>query len=222
VTPRAACAAGAVVALAASAGDLLLLWCGNAGRPDLPALPAPPEGALALGHTLGVLAIPLYAVGYWGVARGIGRARRGAARLVFVCGALGGAYGGAVHGITAMAERLELAAGVAPGDPAAFVARQGVFLVPLWGLLGVLVAAGSLAFARAVAAGGTAFPRWMALANPAVLIALAVALALPTSVGRALLAPAAPNLAHVWFFALAGLCLGAAPAPSDPPARRAS
>ena len=207
MTARGACALAAVAALAASAGDLLLLWVASAGRTEL-GLPAPPPGALLAGHQLGVFAIPLYGFGYWGVARGIGAAHRRAARFVFVTGALGGAYGGIVHGITGMAEQLERAAGVAPGDPMAFVARFGAFLVPLWIGLGVAIAAGSVVFAVAIARGHSAFPRWMAFANPLVLVLLAALLGAPTPIGRALLVPAAPNLAHVWFFALAALALG--------------
>jgi hypothetical protein len=46
-------------------------------------------------------------------------------------------------------------------------------------------------------------PRWMALANPA-FVTLAIVLAGTTSeVGRAFLVPAAPNVGHVVFFALA-------------------
>ena len=62
MTARGACALAAVAALAASAGDLLLLWVASAGRTEL-GLPAPLPGALLAGHLLGVFAIPLYGVG---------------------------------------------------------------------------------------------------------------------------------------------------------------
>jgi hypothetical protein len=188
VTARGACALAAVAAVAANAGDLLLLWFASAGRAEL-GLPALPDGALLAGHLLGVFAIPLYGVGYWGVSRAIGAAHRRAARFVFVAGAFGGAYGGAVHGITGMAERLQAAAGIAP----------------------------------AVWRGDTAFPRWMALANPVALVLLAALLGAPTPLGRALLVPAAPNTAHVWFFALAALSMRtASPPPASNPAPRTS
>jgi hypothetical protein len=208
MTARGACALAAVAALAASLGDLLLLWVANAGRIEL-GLPAPPDGALLIGHQLGVFAIPLYGVGYWGVSRAIGAAHRRAARFVFVTGALGGAYGGVVHGMTGMAEQLERAAGIEPGDPMAFVARLGAFLVPLWIGIAIAITAGSGVFAVAVARGDTALPRWMALASPFALVLLAALLGVPTPIGRALLVPTAPNLAHVWFFALAGLSMRA-------------
>ncbi len=209
MTTRGACALAAVAALAASVGDLLLLWFASAGRAEL-GLPALPDAALLAGHLLGVFAIPLYGVGYWGVSRALGAAHRRAARFVFVTGALGGAYGGAVHGITGMAERLQAAAGIAPRDPMAFVEQLGEFLVPLWIAIGLAIAAGSTVFAAAVWRADTALPRWMALMSPAALVLLAVLLGAPTAMGRALLVPAAPNLAHVWFFALAALSMRAA------------
>lgn len=213
MTARGACALGAVAAVAANAGDLLLLWFASAGRAEL-GLPALPDGALLAGHLLGVFAIPLYGVGYWGVSRAIGAAHRRAARFVFVAGALGGAYGGAVHGITGMAERLQAAAGIVPGDPMAFIEQLGGFLVPLWIVVAIAIAAGSIVFAAAVWRGDTAFPRWMALANPVALLLLAALLGAPTPLGRAVLVPAAPNTAHVWFFALAALSMRTASNPA--------
>jgi hypothetical protein len=214
MTARGACALAAVAALAASVGDLLLLWFASAGRSEL-GLPAPPDGALLIGHQLGVFAIPLYGVGYWGISRAIGAKHRRAARFVFVAGALGGAYGGVVHGITGIAEQLGAAAGIAPGDPMGFIARLGAFLVPLWTVVAVAIAAGSVVFAVAVARGDTALPRSMAFANPLALMTLAALLGAPTPSGRALLVPAAPNLAHVWFFALAGLALAGREGPAE-------
>jgi len=207
VTPRGACVIAAVAASAASVGDVLLLWFANGGRADLPMLPPLSERGLLVGHYLGVLAIPLYAGGYWGLAASIREADPKAARLVFLLGALASAWGAAVHGITGIAEHLERAAGVPPRDPIAFFEAHGAFLIPLWIALAALIAIGSFVFARAVATGRTELPTWMALANPLVLTIAAIVLALPTPLGRALLAPAAPNVAHVWLFALAAIAL---------------
>jgi hypothetical protein len=215
-TARRACLLGAGAAVAATAGDLLLLWVANAQRPELAWLPVPPERALLAGHLLGTLAIPLFGVGYWGVSRGL-PARVGSA--VFALGAYGGALGGAVHAATAMAEQLERASGIGPGAPLAFVGRHGDLLAPLWLVLAALVTLGSVLFAVAVARGGTAFPRGMAAASPLVLLALAAGLGAGSEVGRAFLVPAAPNAVHVAFFALAALALGgvaATPQPANP------
>ncbi|HXJ32906.1 MAG TPA: hypothetical protein VMS22_02620 [Candidatus Eisenbacteria bacterium] len=59
---------GVVAAIAASVGDLLLLLASNAARPDLAWLPRPSGTALLAGTYLGVVAIPVYGIGYRGVA----------------------------------------------------------------------------------------------------------------------------------------------------------
>ena len=73
---------------------------------------------------------------------------------------------------------------------------------------------GPIVFAAAVWRGDTALPRWMALTSPVALVLIAVLLGAPTPIGRALLVPAAPNLAHVWFFALAALALAGREVPA--------
>ena len=87
------------------------------------------------------------------------------------------------------------------------VGRHGVFLVPLWLVLGGLTLAGSALYTAAVLGGRTAYPRWMAAASPAaLLVALSVvAVVLPPEL-RTYLLPAGPNVVHVLFFALATAC----------------
>lgn len=178
-----------------------MLWVANAGRPEL-GLPAPPGPTLVTGMLAGVLAIPLYAVGYAGAARLLGPAHPRAARAVARLGAAGAAIGGAVHGITGVWIHADRISGAAPGDPAEAVLRAGAFLVPLWALVGAALAAGSALFARAVARGDTALPRGLALATPLVLTVICAGAGATSDLGRAFLVPAGPNLAHVVFFGL--------------------
>src|SRR6186997_2609559 len=77
-----------LAAVCASLGDLALLYVANARRPEL-ALPPPPDGLLLAGFYLGVLALPLYGLGYWRVASGLHDAAD--ARRVVALGAFGGA-----------------------------------------------------------------------------------------------------------------------------------
>lgn len=199
----------AVVAAAlASVGDLLLLWVATTARG------AGSDVLLAwmllAGHHLGVLAIPFYALGYWRVSTAITRPEL--ARLVLAAGALGSALGAAIHGITGIAiaaERTQVrATPPVPAAPFAGMAGADVitpyaeFLVPLWIVVGVALIAGSLAFTIAVASGASHYRRWIAALSPAALIVLigVVGGLLP---GKSLIVPAAPNLAHLVFFALA-------------------
>jgi hypothetical protein len=193
-----ACVAAAV----ASAGDLLLLLAANAGRPEAGALPPPSEGVLVLGHYLGVLAIPLYALGYRQVAAALATGSPRIARWVFGLGAYGSALGGSVHGLTALLISTQRRTDTPLADPLAFVAHAGPYLLPLATLVMATLLAGSILYTVAVLRGGTALPSWMAAASPALLVAILGTLAWPSLALRSFVVPAAPNLAHVIFFAL--------------------
>jgi hypothetical protein len=193
-----ACVAAAV----ASAGDLLLLLAANAGRPEAGALPPPSEGVLVLGHYLGVLAIPVYALGYRQVAAVLAPGSPRIARWVFGLGAYGSALGGSVHGLTALLISTQRRTDTPLADPLAFVAHAGPYLLPLATLVMATLLAGSILYTVAVLRGGTALPPWMAAASPALLVAILGTLAWPSLALRSFVVPAAPNLAHVIFFAL--------------------
>src|SRR5690242_14445257 len=85
-------AAGAAVA--ASAGDLLLLAVAAPATPALAIGTALGRRCLVAGHYLGVLAIPLYGLGYRYVAD---RLRPPYARVVAAAGLCGGIVGGTIH-----------------------------------------------------------------------------------------------------------------------------
>jgi hypothetical protein len=190
----------ALAAAAATVGDLLLLWAGNAARPEL-ALPRPPAGAVWVGMWLGTLAIPLYAVGYAEVAAALRPAGGRQAGALLLLGTYGAALGGTIHALTGLLlARSEPAA----SDPLALLAAHGGLLLPLWALVGATLCAGSVVYARTILRGAAPYPRWMALANPAALTVALAVVALPSPRLRAFLLPAAPNVAHVLFFALAG------------------
>ncbi|MCP5057902.1 MAG: hypothetical protein GY937_14450 [bacterium] len=189
--PRRLAIVAALAAVAASAGDLLLLTTAD----------GPPAG-LVVGHYLGVLAIPLYGLGYWAVAQLLAPGRAAAARAVLGTGLFAAAIGGTVHGVTAV---IINAAANAQGDSAEALQAAAAFLLPLWVLLGVAALSASGFYARAVASGATALPRWMALANPLALILLLAAIGGLAGPAQRVLVLAAPNLAHVAFFALVAL-----------------
>ena len=85
-------------------------------------------------------------------------------------------------------------------------------IVPLWVLVAAALLAGSILFAIPVLRGESVYRRWMALASPAVLVAVIAAGASVSAWSRTLIAPASPNLAHVLFFAVASA--GAATRPA--------
>jgi hypothetical protein len=100
--------------------------------------------------------------------------------------------------------RVEQIMGRPGADPLVVVAQHAAFLLPLWGALAVMTVAGSTIYARAILAGRSAYPRWMAFLNPALLLVVTSLVALPSVWLRAFLLPAAANLVHVAFFATVG------------------
>jgi hypothetical protein len=194
-----------VAAALASAGDLLLLAVATAPGVD----GSRAEPALVCGYYLGVLAIPLYALGYWDVGRRL-PPRYG--RAVVALGTCGAILGATIHGVTGAALHARSVAGIAAPRPddSAYLSLMpfAAYLLPLWAVVAVALLAGSLLFAVPVLRGESVYPRWMALASPAVLIAAIAACASASAWSRTLIAPASPNLAHTIFFALATLTAG--------------
>jgi hypothetical protein len=197
--PALAVASGAAVI--ASLGDLLLLWVTAATQPSL-GLPAPPSSALIVGHFAGVLAIPFYGLGWVALARPMGGAQPRAAGLVRATGLYGSALGAAIHGTTAAVLAAERGMAGVTIDAMAMVGRWAALLVPLWALAFVLVGAASLLWGRAALEDQAGVPRWTAWTNPVIGTLVIAMLGGVTPLGRALLVPAAPNLAHIVFFAV--------------------
>lgn len=186
-----------VAAIAATAGDLLLLATSNAARPGFEWLPAPSEALLLVGTYLGVVAIPCYAFGYRHVAARFEPPHR---RWLVALGAAGAVLGGTTHGLTGLVIHVEQTGGMGGVDPITVVARYGAYLLPLWAVIGVATILGSVVFAAGVLGGRSSLPRAVAVVNPAVLTFGLVVLGAGSETGRAFLVPAAPNLAHVVFF----------------------
>ena len=201
---RALATVATLAAVAASLGDFALLYAVNARRPGL-GLPKPSAELLLTGFYLGVLALPLYGLGYWAVAGHLRAGDARGARRVFVLGAYGGALGATVHGVTAHVIRVEELAKIPASDPFAVIAQHGPFLLPLWIVLLLMTIAGSTIYATIVFEGRSAYPRWMALLNPALMIGVTSLGALQSEWLGAFLLPATPNLVHVVFFAVAAL-----------------
>jgi len=189
---------GALIALVATAGDLAMLWVSNADRPDFAWLPRPPEGIDVVGARVGAVALLAYGVGYVGVARRLGRPAD--LRLIGL-GIATGIVGASIHGLTGAAVHAQHVGGGPPTSPAEFLARHGGTLIPLWIVAAVLAIAASAVYATAVLQGASSLPRPMWAANPALLTVGLAAVGAATPLLRAFLVPAAPNVAHVLFFA---------------------
>jgi hypothetical protein len=199
MSPDRCASIAALAALIASVGDVLLLYVANARREEL-GLPAAGPGWLWLGGVLGVVAIPIYALGYRAAASLVAPASARAAQTLFITGAAGAVVGCVIHGLTAAHISAELASQSPARDPLVSLVGAGPLLPTLWALAALLVVVASAVFFWFVGRGTTVAPRAVALANPALTTIALAAVGLPFLFLRSFLTPAAPNLAHVIFF----------------------
>jgi hypothetical protein len=186
-------------AAVATGGDLLMLWVANALRPEL-GLPRPGSAVLWVGGLLGVAGIPLYAAGYRAVSRIAAADSPGVARLISWAGAGAAGLGALIHGLTAAMIQADLGSGAPGRAPLEAVGSWGTGIVALWAAASLLVLAASASvLVRALRS--PALPRWWGWLNPALGTLALAGIGATTELGRAFLLPAAPNLAHLAFFA---------------------
>jgi hypothetical protein len=184
-------------------GDFALLFVAHGLPAQADSLEAM-RTLLWIGGVLGVVTIPMYALGYATASHIVSAASVGGARTVLVAGAVGSLLGSFIHGVTAVHIGTDLGSATQASDPLAAVASSPL-LVALWGLAAVSMAIASAVFCWHVARGATSAPRSASLANPVLVTLVLVCVGLPFVPGRAYLVPAAPNLAHLVFFIV---CLG--------------
>jgi hypothetical protein len=177
---------------------------GYAGADEFRYLLHVPRWRLDLGHFLGVLAAPVYALGYWHVAGALRPAPRGARAAVFGLGVYTFMIAGVWLGSRAQLALLvqAQATGAAPAEFAALVDAYRRYSEALIQLVRVGVLALSLALAAAILRGRTGYPRWFALVSPILLLALVFALHLAAPAVGGYLVPTAMNVAHLVFFGL--------------------
>jgi hypothetical protein len=160
---------------------------------------------LSWGHFIGVLAAPLYLIGYWHIAQILRPVGRWLAASVFGLGAyafiIGNVWlGGRVNlALTVKAREL------APTDTQTLFSDLlqdlSAHNEPLIAIVRVLVLIISVLMIYGILTGRSAYPRWLIIFTPIVILIQIFALyALLPNVGVYLL-PAAMNIAHFIFFA---------------------
>ncbi|MBC2713708.1 MAG: hypothetical protein HF978_00155 [Desulfobacteraceae bacterium] len=199
--PRLALVCATLAAAVATLGDFLMLYAVNAGRVEL-GLPAPGAAILPCGYFLGVIAIPLYGVGFWAVAQMLASKAPRAGRVVLISGVIMAVLGSVIHGVTGLSIEAQMRAGGAMPDPVTAIFDYGVYLIPLWAAASIFSCSGSVAFIWGVAKGNSILPRFVAVFNPVILTACIGLAGATTPMLRAFLIPASPNVAHIIFFGL--------------------
>lgn len=157
---------------------------------------------LSLGHFISVLFAPLYVAGYYFLSKMLEPANRLQSRLFFLIGAyafiIGTAWigqrffiGATVHEITT-GTNLKSLLGLFSNHNEPFV-----------NILRVAMLIISFIWIKLILSGMSAFPKWMALFNPILLLALIFALYFSKTAIGLYLFPMAMNVTHFIIFALA-------------------
>jgi len=152
------------------------------------------------GHTLGVLAIPLLALGYWSVCHALKLSGVKYTSVFFWIMVYGLAIGTAAHGTFAGVIVLIQTGATPPTGEAYFLTYGG----PLFVVTLLCYAIVSIWYCITVLSKRTLYPKWMAFLNP-FFISLLIAFFQGSSIVPVLgnvLAPAWLNFAHVMFFTL--------------------
>ena len=163
---------------------------------------------LSFGHFLAVLSAPLYMLGYWHLSKKLEPAGPKQSKAFFLIGAYAFAVGTAWIG-----QRFFLGATVheivATQDGTALLNLKALLLnfsehnEPFVNVLRVAMLMVSVLWIKLILTGKTAFPKWMAIFSPIVLLATMVALyVFKTKIGLYVF-PVAMNATHFIIFALA-------------------
>jgi uncharacterized protein DUF6796 len=190
-----------LASFAATVGDFLMLYVVNAGG-EMLHLPPPGTAVLFVGYVLGIFAIPLYGVGFWAVAKILAAETPLSGQVVLVSGVIMAVLGGIIHGVTGISIEAQVRTGEIMKEPLAGVLEYGVYLLPLWAIASVLSCIVSVGFAWGILNGQSRLPRSMSLFNPVLLTVFFTLAGTATPMLKAFLVPAAPNVAHLVFFAL--------------------
>jgi len=159
-------------------------------------------GRLSFGHFIAVLGAPLYMLGYWHLSKKLEPAGSKQAKLFFLIGAYAFAVGTAWIG-----QRFFLATTV--HEIAAGNDLKGLLTVfsehnePFVNVLRIAMLLVSIIWIKLILTGKTAFPKWMALFSPILLLGLMFALYFFVRPIGNYVFPVAMNATHFIIFALA-------------------
>jgi GNAT superfamily N-acetyltransferase len=159
-------------------------------------------GWLWAGGVLGVVGIPVYALGYRLATRVVERWSGRGARVAATVGAAVAVLGAFIHGLTTWNIASDIRSGAPPLDPIAAVVGWGPLILVLWAVAMLFAVVASVI----ISWGAFRLGVWsLALTTPAVMTVVLGYIGLSmASVGDAF-AASVPNLAHVIFFTMAAL-----------------
>lgn len=160
---------------------------------------------LTWGHFIGVLAAPLYLVGYWHIAQMLRPVGRWLSTAVFGFGVyafvIGDVWLGGRVNLALTVQAREAASDAVKPLFSTLLGELSAHNEPLINVVRVLVLIVSLLLIYGIVSGRSPYPRWLVAFTPiVVLIAVFLLYAMAPVLGVYVL-PAAMNIAHVVFFA---------------------
>ncbi len=202
---------GLLGSLLVGCGEFLVHYAGDAmhGGPPYSFFLEVPAERLPPGHFLMVLGLPLYLLGYGHFFLALRPGNRKLAAAVFLLGAVSFSLGGVWAGSRAFLGSVVQILGEA-SDPQILsrVLESYDFLQEnLVQVLRVLVLANSVLFVGTVLRYKTLYPRWMAVFNPALVLAIVFSLFFYLPAVGDFLAPTAMNVAYFVHFGMSLVAL---------------
>lgn len=197
--------AGLLASILVGTGEFLLHFTPNGGIEDVHTylfFNEVSETRLSWGHYIAVLSAPLYVFGYYFLSKQLEPAGRKQSKVVFVVGAysfmigavwIGQRYfiGETVHAIAAGA------------DIGTLLTSFSEHNEPLVNVLRVAMVVVSVLWIKLILSGRTAFPKWLAIFSPIVLLASFAGLYFAKTTIGLYLFPIAMNATHFIVFGLA-------------------
>ncbi len=167
-----------------------------------------PPNTLTLGHFILVPFVPLYIFGYWHLYLALKSGGKNLAGAVLTLGifafVIGGMWVSSRAHLGVMVHHLQ---GAAPELQEAIYASYDLHVENLVQVLRVLVLLISVCFIWAILRGGTLYPKWVALFNPILLLAIVFALFFFVRPIGQFLVPTAMNVAHFGLFSASLIAL---------------
>lgn len=155
-----------------------------------------PRTRVSIGHTLMVLGMPLYIFGYYHLYLCLQSSQRVLARILLILGVFAFVIGGVWAGSRAMLVEI-----VKSENQELIVFYKWHYEV-LVQILRVLVFLVSIVWVYLILTGNTIYPKWMALVNPILLLAMIFIIYFITPAIGSYLVPTAMNITHIVLFSL--------------------
>lgn len=192
---------GMIAAIIVGAGEYLLHFLPEGPGGEISMLEHVPIKRASKGHFLAIFGAPLYFAGYYGLMKIFAKSNSLLSGLLFIAGVLSFTIGGYwISSRYFAAEVLQQSTGTP--DHALFLqSYEDHYQVLVW-VLRILVAAVSILYVLLILKNKQNFPKWLAIFNPIILLAIVISSLVWFKPLGVHIAPIAMNVTHFIFFGL--------------------